>query len=235
MDWSVADNWYDVMNPWGKSDDFYLGLVMQAPDALDIGCGTGAILKRARATGHKGRLCGVDPDLGMLNQARNEPAVEWHHCDAASMPFSAAFDVAIMSGHAFQYLLDDEAVVASITRIHEALRPGGQFAFETRNPHSREWEKWPGTSEVANSDGETAVLSYAVHELTGDVVRLTETLTGKWWNEPQVSEGGLRFIEPPHLRELLASVGFTIEREFGEWAGSPFDASSSELITLARA
>jgi SAM-dependent methyltransferase len=53
---------YNVLNPWGASDDFYLGLVMQARSALDVGCGTGVLLHHARDAGHRGRLCGVDPD-----------------------------------------------------------------------------------------------------------------------------------------------------------------------------
>jgi 2-polyprenyl-3-methyl-5-hydroxy-6-metoxy-1,4-benzoquinol methylase len=37
---------YDLVNPWGPSDDFYLALVMDAKSVLDIGCGTGSLLHR---------------------------------------------------------------------------------------------------------------------------------------------------------------------------------------------
>jgi 2-polyprenyl-3-methyl-5-hydroxy-6-metoxy-1,4-benzoquinol methylase len=42
---------YDLFNPWGPSDDFYLGLVMAAEAVLDVGCGTGVLLHRAREAG----------------------------------------------------------------------------------------------------------------------------------------------------------------------------------------
>jgi DNA-binding transcriptional ArsR family regulator len=45
-DWSSPAAWYDVMNQWGPSDDFYLGLVMSAGRVLDVGCGTGRLLHR---------------------------------------------------------------------------------------------------------------------------------------------------------------------------------------------
>jgi SAM-dependent methyltransferase len=68
---------YDVLNPWGPSDDFYLDLVMSAGAVLDVGCGTGALLRRARDCGHTGRLCGLDPATAMLDQARRLPDIEW--------------------------------------------------------------------------------------------------------------------------------------------------------------
>ena len=65
---------YDLLNPWGPSDDFYLSFVMAAPSVLDVGCGTGRLLHRAREAGHTGRLCGVDPDLAALERARRRAA-----------------------------------------------------------------------------------------------------------------------------------------------------------------
>jgi SAM-dependent methyltransferase len=69
-DWANPPAWYDVLNPWGPSDDFYLELVMAAGGVLDVGCGTGTLLHRARDAGHPGRLCGLDPDPTILDQAR---------------------------------------------------------------------------------------------------------------------------------------------------------------------
>ena len=64
---------YDVLGPWAKSDDFYLDLAMGARSVLDVGCGTGMLLHRAREAGHTGRLVGIDPDPSMLRVARRYP------------------------------------------------------------------------------------------------------------------------------------------------------------------
>ncbi|MEK8169819.1 winged helix-turn-helix transcriptional regulator [Streptomyces sp. M19] len=58
--------------PLGRTRDFtfYLPLVMSARSVLDVGCGTGALLRGARENGHTGRLCGLDPAVGMLEVAR---------------------------------------------------------------------------------------------------------------------------------------------------------------------
>lgn len=63
---------YDLFCPRDPRGDsgFYLPLVMEAVSVLDVGCGTGMLLRRARAEGHAGRLCGLDPAAAMLDVAR---------------------------------------------------------------------------------------------------------------------------------------------------------------------
>src|SRR5262245_62962463 len=61
---------YDQLNPWGSDLDFYLDLVMAAESVLDVGCGTGSVLRKARASGHTGRLVGLGPAPAMRNQAK---------------------------------------------------------------------------------------------------------------------------------------------------------------------
>ena len=72
---------YDLLNPWDParypSDAFYDALVMAADSVLDVGCGTGAMVRRARELGHRGRLTGLDPDLAALDRARRCASIEW--------------------------------------------------------------------------------------------------------------------------------------------------------------
>src|SRR6516225_6267366 len=98
---------YDVLFPPEGRDDFhfYLQLIRSATSVLDVGCGTGALLRRAREAGHTGRLCGLDPAVGMLNQARARSDIEWVLGDLSSVAWEREFDLIVMTGHAFQELL----------------------------------------------------------------------------------------------------------------------------------
>jgi len=58
------------------------------------------------------------------------------------------FELAVMTGHAFQFLVDDEEVRASLAAINRGLVAGGRFAFETRNPPARAWESWTPANAI---------------------------------------------------------------------------------------
>jgi len=78
---------YDRLDPPEQRDDFgfYLPMIMAAKAVLDVGCGTGALLHRAREAGHVGRLVGLDPAKGMLEVARTRSDIEWILGDLSSV------------------------------------------------------------------------------------------------------------------------------------------------------
>ncbi|HUJ07155.1 MAG TPA: methyltransferase domain-containing protein [Streptosporangiaceae bacterium] len=235
-EWEHPAAWYDLMNPWGRDDEFYLRLVMSADRVLDVGCGTGRLLHRARAAGHSGRLCGLDPDPMMLGQARVRSDIEWVLADAASAASGRerGFDLAVMTGHAFQALISDEEVRSGLKGISGALAEAGRFAFHTRHPQARAWDGWNTSVQVAGPGGAVARVSYRVHEVAGDVVRLSETYEGPWWDRPLAEHGALRFLGPSRLAEFLREAGLTVERQFGGWDEGPLTDASDEIITIAR-
>lgn len=224
---------YDVQNSWGPSDDFYLALVERATDVLDVGCGTGTLLKRARRDGHRGRLVGIDPGLGMLTVAREEPAVEW--VDGVLRPgaYDAEFDLVTMTGHAFQELRTDAEVAGVLRGMRDAVRPGGRVAFETRNPGAREWESWDGESFEVPYQGETLTVSYEVREVAGELVSFTEYTDGGPWRH-QADPSTLRFLPRIELDRVLAAAGLEVETYYGDWDQGPLTDTSPEIITVAR-
>jgi SAM-dependent methyltransferase len=232
--WENPAAWYDVLNPWGPSDDFYLGLVMSADRVLDVGCGTGRLLHRARDAGHSGRLCGLDPDPAMLDQARVRTDIEWVLADAASAVWDRDFDLAVMASHAFQVFVEDDQLRESLSAIRAALVDGGRFAFETRHPRARAWERWNTSFEMRNPGGDVARVEYEVQDVKDGVVRFTESLSGQWWDRPQTELGALRFLGPEALATFLHEAGFVVDEQFGDWDRSLLTETSEEIITIAR-
>lgn len=225
---------YDVLNPPGPDDAFYLELVMKAASVLDVGCGTGRLLRSAREAGHAGRLCGVDPDPAMLELARRRSDVEWLAGTAASMSFDDDFDLAVMMGHAFQCLVDDDELRASLGAIRRALVEGGRFAFETRNPLARAWEQWGETTlDAVDPSGTPVHVSYDIEDVVGELVTLTETTSDRDLDPLRVDRATLRFLGVDELDRFLSDAGFLVEARYGGWEGKPVADDSAELVTVA--
>ncbi|MEU3416900.1 MULTISPECIES: class I SAM-dependent methyltransferase [unclassified Streptomyces] len=230
---------YDSLNPWGPGDDFYLGLVREAGSVLDIGCGTGRLLRRARAEGHPGRLVGLDPAAAMLVRARRARRdVEWVLGDVRVRHWRAEFDLVVMTGHAFQELVTDEEIRVCLRAAAAALRDGGRFVFETRNPGARAWERWTPdrVHEITAPDG-TPVRVW--HEVRGTGpepgrVRFTETYAGPHWPAPRPVHSVLRFLDAATLEGFLTQAGLAVVAQYGDWDRAPLTSTGPEIITVAR-
>jgi SAM-dependent methyltransferase len=225
---------YDILNPWGDGDAFYLDLMIGATAVLDVGCGTGSILKRARLEGHSDRLVGLDPDPAMLAVARQAEGLEWVSGTATDIAWEGIYDLAIMSGNAFQCLVTDEEIAASLAAIHRSLATGGRFAFDTRNPAAQEWLEWDimAPMEVVDQAGRDLAIDYDVLDVTENVVTLTENTSTPDGRRLRTDRGTLRFVDPEALDQFLTGAGFTIEARFGDWDRTPFVPDSKFMVTI---
>lgn len=232
---------YDVLNPWEPCDDFYLSHVMAADAVLDVGCGTGMMLHRARAQGHAGRLCGIDPDLSALRRARTRQDVEWVEGKAVDIArrreWRGGFDLAFMASNAFQVFVTDEELRDSLAAIRAVLREGGRFVFGTRNPAVRAWERWTpeNAAEVVDHDGRELRVEHRVESVADGVVTMTETTAARDGEPLRVDRGVLRFLDAAGIDRFLDGAGFEAAERYGDWQRGPLTDASGEIITVARA
>ncbi|MDH6578536.1 class I SAM-dependent methyltransferase [Kitasatospora sp. MAP5-34] len=231
---------YDLLNAWDPGhwpgDAFYDELVAAAGSVLDVGCGTGSMLHWARENGHTGRLAGLDPDRAALARARRRADIEWVESTAAGARWQAEFDLATMTGHAFQCLVTDDELRASLAAIRAALRAGGRFAFETRHPQARAWEAWnpSNASDLTDAAGRALRVWHEVEAVADDVVTFTGTTAEPDGTVLRVDRTRLRFLDVGPLDGFLAEAGFEIEARYGDWQRGPVTAASREIVTVAR-
>jgi ubiquinone/menaquinone biosynthesis C-methylase UbiE len=100
---------------------------IQPGSILDIGCGTGRLLRKAAQRWPAAQLFGVDPAEGMINAARQwTPTAVFHVslAEALSLPDSSV-DL-VLSTTSFHHWFDQAEGLRQVARV---LRPGGWFCL----------------------------------------------------------------------------------------------------------
>ncbi len=105
-----------------------LNLVAQRTEPkvlLDVGCGTGRLLRAARVRWPNAEFTGVDPSLGMIEMARRlTTGATFLNGFAENLPLADSSVDVVLSTISFHHWQDHGAGVREVARV---LRPGGYF------------------------------------------------------------------------------------------------------------
>jgi 2-polyprenyl-3-methyl-5-hydroxy-6-metoxy-1,4-benzoquinol methylase len=226
---------YDLDSPWSIDRDFYLSLAGDTKiKILDLGCGTGLLCNAYANQNHD--VTGIDPSIAMLNVARTKPHgkdIEWIQSSAQTFHSDKLFDLIIMTGHAFQVLLNDDDILATFASMRKHLDSGGLIVFESRNPAINWAAQW-------NYEMVLETPECVVHESRRFIAmendRMTFELLYQFPDETLISESELRFLSRNDIEERLTACGLYADKIFGDWDGTSFNEKRSpEMIFLARA
>src|SRR5438445_13379759 len=105
--------------------DLVAGIVPRPGSVLDVGCGTGRLLRRANRYWPEAQLIGVDPANGMIEKAKLlTPNATFFTGMAEALPLQDASVDLALSTTSFHHWQDQAAGIREIVRV---LRPGGYF------------------------------------------------------------------------------------------------------------
>jgi SAM-dependent methyltransferase len=225
---------YDALDPDRGDLDVYADTVAElgASSVLDVGCGTGTFVLLLAGRGIE--VTGVDPAGGSLAVARGKPGadrVRWIHGDATSLP-PMRVDLATMTGNAAQAIVEPADWDGTLRGVRDAVRPGGHFVFETRDPARRAWEEWQrATSEsVTEIDGVGAVRCWQdLLDVSWPLVTFRSTTVFEADGEVLTSDSTLRFRERDEVEAALTAHGFLVR----DVRGAP-DRPEREFVFVAQ-
>ena len=230
---------YDPLN--GARDDLNLFRRLverrQPKRMIDLGCGTGVLTVELVQPGRE--VIGVDPAEAMLAIARSRPGgdrVRWIRGDATAIDVTDA-DLAMLTAHSAQEIIEDTEWDATLTALRSAMRPGAVLAFDNLDPRARAWESWRPDKIGRRELPEYGVVEFwhRVDEVIDGVVHMESGFRVPSRGEERTIAGKMRFRTRDELTESLERAGFTVEAMYADHDERPVDDSPAELIVIARA
>jgi len=230
---------YDLQNAGVDDYRFYEQLIGdEAMVIADIGCGTGVFAMRLANLGHI--VTAIEPAPEMLKVARTRHGngkIQWLQGVAKHLPADIRLDVAVMTGHAFQCLLTDEAVQETLKAIHGRLHPGGRMMFESRNPECKPWQRWAPehSRKIIQLNDDQVEIYHETQDMDGELLSFITHFNFLKSGMQRKSQSVLRFMSHERIAEHLHQAGFGHVDWFGNWKGQVLMPASDEIIAIAQA
>lgn len=125
--WEQGDPYEQYVGRWSRRLAPRFLAWLQVPPGrrwLDVGCGTGALSAAILDHCAPAALTGIEPSEGFLETARRRLAgrATLHHASATQIPLGAAAVDAVVSGLVLNFVPDQPAALAEMTRV---TAPGG--------------------------------------------------------------------------------------------------------------
>jgi SAM-dependent methyltransferase len=243
---------YDqTVSGWQGELDFYQSyaadVIARNGKILEIACGTGRITIPLAKAG--ANITGLDLSPAMLSIARQKSAgldkLLWVEAGMRKFELGEQFDLIIIPGHSFQFMLTPDEQVECLETAQCHLAPGGLLIIHLDH-QDLAWlgeiggEKAgvfePG-SEVTDPQTGRHYQSY----YSWAYERATQTaIADKYYEElglngevlQRINRGPLRLhcVFRSEMEHLLGRCGFNIQALYGDFECSPLQNTSSEMI-----
>ncbi|MDW0112317.1 class I SAM-dependent methyltransferase [Sporosarcina saromensis] len=205
---------------------------------LDVGCGTGLLSVKLAQKGAE--VTGIDLSNDMLEVARNRAidsslSIEFNQLPMQQIAGNPSFDAAVIAIDSLNYVCTEEEVLQTFKGIYSVLKNGGTLLFDVHSTFKMDTIFLEGPFTFDNEkiayiweteEGEEAYsvyseLAFFVKEGSGLYRRFDERHTQ-------------RTFPVNRYAEMLADVGFHIERIFSDWEDEPPHEESERIFFQVR-
>lgn len=232
---------YDLHTPpWHYQHDHQLVLDLAAEQGqgcrvLDVGCGTGVLVEKARRAGFDAH--GLDVSSGMIAvaQTRVPPDVAWvqRMQDIDEVDF---YDLIVSMSWSIHYCAGEDELVNVLHRLRRALVPGGRVLLQVAHSPNL-GDEWREDHE-AGPDGEPRDVSLRFRFRRDEVVagRLNADYVFACRSRREVFEEShvLEGADALQIAQLFRKAGFTEPVIWNSWRRDVALTNGSVFVTAVR-
>lgn len=228
---------YDQVNGWGKDDEFFLELLKKSnvKTIADLGCGTGRLTTHFAQAGYQ--ITAIDPNEEAIEYARNKACpgeVMWIVGDSTNLQ-SNAFEAIVMTANVAQVFLTEDSWINVVNDVYRALKPGGHFIFDTRNPLAKVWEQLEKDMTPDHAidlvNGEPLEIWTQYEGFVDDVFTFFEMVKKARTGEVIIHEKmQLKFRTQETIYQSLKNAGFSQIQVYGDWEFKQATSKTNSFI-----
>ncbi len=246
---------YDIaVQDWPGEIEFYLGMVNEIKEKggslLELGCGTGRVALRLANVGVS--VTGMDLSADMLAIGRQKsqtiPNIHWVEGDMKEFELNEHFNLILIPGHSFQFMLTPEDQIASLHCIHRHLADDGKLVIHL-NHDDLSWlgdlTRGVGTDFQLVGQYQQGLFKDSIHKLnawsydpitqTASVVTAWETIgeNGALIGRNETDRKHLHCFFRYEMQHLLARTGFQIHALYGDFYKQELSDACPDMIWVA--
>ncbi|CZF81351.1 Glycine/sarcosine N-methyltransferase [Grimontia celer] len=213
---------------------------VQAKSLLDVCCGTGIVT--IPLSEKLERTVGVDLAPTMLEWAKKKAfqisSISFLEQNAVTFSLQSRFDIAIMTGNAFQAFANDKDFARLLPNVAAHLNHEGVFIFDTRLPTPSnlalddDFKNYPSYFDAKGEQ----VQCFRRAERYDSENKVLYSLSRRIYADGSVKEAGidLKYRSKETIERCLAEAGFTIDKRYADWRRSEWSENSNSLICVAK-
>jgi len=228
----------------GVDNDYYREAMAAAGGpVLEVGVGTGRLLKEARRRGVDAR--GIDVSPAMIERCRaGLPEADRERvwvADAITLKTDRRFALIVAPFRVLSHVPEPEAQLRLLDAVHDHLLPGGRLVFDLYVPNLKLLLE--GLPETTDFDGDHAPgrrLRRIVSSKPADLARQVNRVRMQFlWEDDDGEHRGdwefeMRFFFRYEIEHLVARSKLTLDAIHGDFANGPLTPESAEYVVVCR-
>ena len=202
---------------------------------LDVGCGTGVLIQKAREAGILATGIDASPAMVCAAKARSGEGAA-AVCRMQDIDDVAAYDLVVSLSWTLNYCADRADLLGVLRRIHRAVRPGGQVLLQVAHSAHTNGQLVEDREVGPGGEPDDVVFFYRFAPMAGEdaSMRAEYSYACKSLNELMYEQHVLRLADAHEVARCVGEVGFSNVQLHDSWRRDAFRSSPSPFVSATR-